>query len=91
MSSYKDEQEEKKEWEDTNEVNPRDIQVGGKHYNNKAIQPIDYIMENKLGFCEGNIIKYVTRHRDKNGKEDLLKAKHYIDFLLDEYKREEEK
>lgn len=92
---YKDTQEELKEWRDTVEFepvskNPRDIQVGGKHYV-MPIQPIDFIMENGLGFCEGNIIKYVSRHRNKNGKEDLLKARHYIDFLLDEYTRMENK
>lgn len=71
-------------------MNPRETQIGGKHYK-MSIQPIDYILENKLGFCEGNVIKYISRHREKNGKEDLLKAKHYIDFLIDEYERMERK
>ena len=57
-------------------------QIGGNHYAKQKIQPIDYIMANQLGFCEGNVIKYITRYKDKNGKEDLLKAKQYIDFLL---------
>lgn len=61
-----------------------DIQIGGNHYKDMTIQPIDFILKNKLGFCEGNIIKYVCRHRQKNGKEDLLKAKQYIDFLIEE-------
>ena len=61
-------------------------QVGGNHYSSKKIQPIDYIMANQLGFCEGNVVKYITRYKDKNGKEDLLKAKQYIDFLLKEVK-----
>ena len=58
-----------------------DTQVGGNHYK-LPIQPIEYIHKNNLGFIEGNIIKYVSRHRAKNGKEDLLKAKHYIDLLI---------
>lgn len=62
-------------------------QVGGSHYNNKAIQPIDYIMANKLDFCEGNVIKYVTRHKEKNGLEDLQKAKQYIEFLIKGYNK----
>ncbi len=56
-------------------------QVGGSHYQ-LAIQPIDYILENKLGYCEGNVIKYVTRHADKNGAEDIRKAIHYLEFIL---------
>lgn len=57
-------------------------QVGGDHYQT-AIQPIEYIMANKLPFCEGNVVKYITRHRRKNGAEDLLKARQYIDFILE--------
>ena len=60
-------------------------QVGGSHYKNKKIQPIDYIMNNELGFCEGNVVKYITRYRDKNGLEDLKKAKQYIEFLIEGY------
>lgn len=63
-------------------------QVGGTHYQSKAIQPIDYIMANSLDFCEGNVVKYVTRYRDKGGIEDLKKARHYLDFLIE---REEKK
>ena len=59
------------------------IQVGGEHYKKLKIQLIDYILENGLGYCEANIIKYVTRWRDKNGIEDLRKAKHYIDILIE--------
>lgn len=59
------------------------IQIGGAHYKNLKIQPIDYILDNNLGYCEANIIKYVTRWRDKNGIEDLRKAKHYIDILIE--------
>ena len=53
------------------------------HYDFK-IQPVEFILKNGLGFCEGNIIKYVSRWKLKNGREDLLKAKHYIDILLAE-------
>ena len=63
------------------ENQPLDVQVGGRHYEFE-IQPVEYIERNGLGFCEGNVIKYVTRYKMKGGKEDLLKAKHYIDLLL---------
>ena len=60
-------------------------QVGGTHYETKCIQPIDFIEANNLDFCEGNIIKYVTRYKDKNGLEDLQKAKWYLDRLIEKY------
>lgn len=63
-------------------------QVGGSHYMT-AIQPIEYILANKLEFCEGNIVKYATRWRFKGGTEDLEKIKHYCDFLIEQYKLEE--
>ena len=52
------------------------------------IQPVDYIIANNLGFCEGNVIKYVSRWQGKGGREDLLKAKHYIDMLIDTLDKE---
>ena len=58
-------------------------QVGGDHYKKMAIQPIEYIMANKLGYCEGNIVKYISRWRDKGGVEDLRKIKQYVDFLIE--------
>jgi hypothetical protein len=58
-------------------------QVGGSHYRDKGIQPIIYIHANELGFCEGNVVKYVTRWREKNGIADLEKAKHYIELLIE--------
>lgn len=61
-----------------------DTQVGGTHYTEMAIQPVDYILANSLGFCEGNVIKYVSRWRKKNGIEDLKKARHYIDILIEQ-------
>ncbi len=60
-----------------------DTQVGGSHYRDLAIQPSEFIHRNRLGWCEGNVIKYVSRHRAKNGKEDLLKALHYLNLLLE--------
>jgi hypothetical protein len=62
--------------------NPLDEQVGGDHYKKLPFQPLEYILQNKLGFCEGNIVKYVTRWRGKNGVEDLKKARHYLDILI---------
>ena len=67
-----------------------DIQVGGSHYKNYKIQPIEYTLANSLNFCQGNVVKYITRYKDKNGAEDLRKAIHYIDILLDEYDRIEQ-
>jgi hypothetical protein len=60
-----------------------DKQVSGDHYKGKAIQPIIYIHANNLGFCEGNVVKYVTRWKSKGGKADILKAIHYLELLLE--------
>ena len=59
-----------------------DQQVSGSHYKDKGIQPIVYIHANNLGFCEGNVVKYVTRWRDKGGEADLRKAIHYLELLI---------
>ena len=59
-------------------------QVGGDHYKKLAIQPIEYIMANKLGYCEGNIVKYISRYKEKGGVEDLRKIKQYVDFLIEQ-------
>jgi len=59
-----------------------DKQVGGSHYKDMAIQPIEYIHKNGLGFCEGNIVKYITRWKTKNGIEDLKKVIHYAELLI---------
>ena len=66
-------------------------QVGGRHYIEKAIQPWDYIIANKMGYLEGNIIKYVSRYKDKNGLEDLIKAAHYLDKLIEVTRSENER
>jgi len=60
-----------------------DRQHGGDHYKQLPIQPWDYIVSNNLGFLEGNAVKYLTRHREKNGVEDLRKAIHYIEKLIE--------
>jgi hypothetical protein len=60
-----------------------DTQVGGQHYKTKTIQPWDYIAANQLGYFEGNIVKYVSRWRDKGGLDDLRKARHYLDKLIE--------
>jgi len=58
-------------------------QVAGDHYSKLAIQPVEYINKNNLSYLQGNVIKYVTRYKDKNGVEDLQKARHYIDMLIE--------
>ncbi len=60
-----------------------DTQVGGSHYKDKVIQPWDYIIANDLGYLEGNVVKYVSRWKNKNGIEDLKKAQHYLAKLLE--------
>jgi len=60
-----------------------EIQVGGSHYRDFAIQPAEFIHKNAIGFLAGNVIKYVCRHGKKNGVEDLKKARHYIDLLIE--------
>jgi hypothetical protein len=60
-----------------------DRQVSGNHYKKYKIQPVEFIYANKVEYCEANIIKYICRHRDKNGLQDLEKAKHYIDLLIE--------
>ena len=58
-------------------------QVGGKHYIKYKIQPSKFVVENKLLYPEGSVIKYILRHQDKGGKQDLLKAKHFIDMIIE--------
>jgi len=60
-----------------------DTQVAGDHYKGMAIQPVVYIHANKLGFMEGCVVKYISRYKDKNGKQDLLKIKHFVDLLIE--------
>jgi hypothetical protein len=60
-----------------------DEQIGGNHYKNLAIQPFEFIESNGLGYGAGNVIKYLCRYKRKGGIEDLQKARHYIDLLID--------
>jgi len=62
-----------------------DDQVGGSHYKELAIQPSHYIVRNDLGWYEGNIVKYVTRHKQKGQVEDIKKVIHYAQLILEEY------
>lgn len=58
-------------------------QVGGNHYKDYAIQPVEFIQKNEIRYCEANVIKYVCRHGYKNGAEDIKKAIHYLEMLLE--------
>lgn len=66
-------------------------QHGGNHYKKYAIQPTEYSIKNGLNFCEGNVVKYITRWRDKGGLVDLLKAKHYVEMLIETEGKEHER
>jgi hypothetical protein len=70
-------------------LNATDHQVAGDHYKKLKIQPIEYILANEMQFCEGAIIKYISRWRDKGGIEDLRKIKHFCDFLIENEVTEE--
>jgi len=73
-------------------MDPYDKQVGGSHYKKMKIQPSKFVIENKLLFPEGNVIKYICRHQYKGGKEDLEKAVHFIEMIIErDYKDENEK
>lgn len=61
---------------------PLSVQIGGSHYKDKPIQPVQYAMANKLGPCEFSVVKYVTRHKEKNGRQDIEKAIHFLQILL---------
>lgn len=62
---------------------PLDKQVGGNHYKDLAIQPVEYIFKNNIGYIEGCVIKYVTRWQNKGGLQDLEKAKHFLELLIE--------
>ena len=71
--------------------NPLATQVGGSHYKDLKIQPIEFIYANNIPFCEANAIKYLCRWRNKNGLQDLEKARHYIDLLIELEKKKRKK
>ena len=58
-------------------------QIGGTHYRTMKIQPSKFVIENKMLFAEGNVVKYICRHPYKDGKQDLEKAKHFIDMIIE--------
>ena len=60
-------------------------QVGGNHYKDMPIQPGEFIRANNIGWYEGNAIKYICRHAQKNGRQDIEKAIHYLELVLEEY------
>jgi hypothetical protein len=64
-------------------TNPLEVQVDGNHYKAMKIQPVEFIHANGIPYLEGNVIKYVSRWRNKNGLADLEKAKHYIELLIE--------
>lgn len=72
-----------KKEDDDDKPTALDVQVGADHYKQQKIQPVEYIHANNIGFMEGNVIKYVTRHKLKNGKQDLEKAIHFLQMLIE--------
>lgn len=65
------------------DTSPLDVQIAGSHYKDLKIQPMEYSMANNLDACQHTAIKYITRFRSKGGVEDLEKAKHCIDMLIE--------
>ena len=64
-------------------MSAKDKQIGGDHYNRMKIQPVEYIVSNRLDYCEANVVKYVSRHKVKGGRADIEKAIHYLELLLE--------
>ena len=71
------------EWIKDETPSALDVQIGGDHYTTMGIQPMEFSMANGLDACQHTIIKYVTRFRSKGGIEDLRKARHVIDMLIE--------
>jgi hypothetical protein len=70
-------------------MSANDNQIGGNHYKGKAIQPWDYIVANNLGYLEGNVVKYISRWKEKGGIDDLHKVVHYAEKLIEVATKEE--
>lgn len=68
---------------DDYDSDPLKSQIGGGHYKEYAIQPIEYAMANGLNYCQANAVKYITRYKDKGGREDLEKAIHNLQILIE--------
>jgi len=64
-------------------MSAKNQQIAGSHYKEMAIQPVEFVYKNNIPFIEGCIIKYICRHKRKNGVEDLKKARHFIDLLIE--------
>ena len=69
--------------EQPKKLNALETQVGGNHYKKFAIQPVEFCYRNNIGYLEATAIKYLCRWKDKNGLQDLEKAKHFIDLLIE--------
>ena len=65
------------------ELDAYEKQIGGSHYQKYKIQPSKFVIENELLYPEGCVIKYIIRHRDKGKKQDLLKAIHFIEMIIE--------
>lgn len=78
-------------YRDERHERPINKQIGGDHYSKHNIQPIDVIREYSMDFFEGNALKYLLRYKEKNGIEDLLKCKDYIDMIIDNINTKESK
>ena len=72
-------------------MKPYDKQIGGSHYQKYKIQPSKFVIENELLYPEGCAIKYIIRHRDKGKKQDILKAIHFLEMILERDYKEIEK
>ena len=83
IKQYLDEMQQQHLLQVNAQIRANEQQVGGAHYAVKAIQPWDYIIANNLGYLEGNVVKYVSRWKDKGGIEDLKKAQHYLQKLIE--------
>ena len=81
-----------KERSSTDSSKPLEVQVGGNHYRDCGIQPVEYIHANNLDYFEGNVVKYITRHRTKGqGRKDIEKAIHYAQLILElDYNKEKD-
>lgn len=60
-----------------------DVQVDGNHYKTMKVQPVEFIHANSVPYMEGNVIKYISRHKSKNGAADVRKALHYCQLILE--------
>lgn len=88
IKQYLDEMQQQHLLQVNAQIRANEQQVGGAHYAVKAIQPWDFIIANNIGYLEGNIIKYISRWKDKGGVEDLKKAQHYLQKLIETHDKE---